>query len=447
MKVQEVKAVIGSNFGDEGKGLLTDYFVRAAKEQGLSPVVIRFNGGPQAGHTVEWADGSRFVFGHLGSGTFRGAPTYLSRFFLSNPMLFLEEFERYTDEYPLKPRPVVYVDPLGLVTTPYDMLLNQLAEEERAGARHGSCGRGINETIRRSEDYAGVYRIVVADLLNPDELAEKLERIQEEYVPARIKELGIKGENSNKYGILVNGGIAQRFLSEIKDFLNLVVVTEPDVLATFTSWVFEGAQGLLLDKDNVKYFPHLTNSNTGVKNVSTLVKEFDVDPSVVEVVYVTRWFITRHGAGPFPQEYKDFRTHYPHIHDRTNEPNEYQGSLRYGLLDLVTWGTEVDSDFVFALEGMRKSVAVTWLDQMHGKDIPATPDQYYGSESPGETEARVYTHPDFVASGSYSTYPPFYLPRVIAGYLDGGVPYHNLYRGESRYAAGIVVDPRPVLEA
>lgn len=77
--------VIGSAFGDEGKGLITD--VLAAKNAGET-LVVRFNGGAQAGHTVTTPEGQRHVFSHIGSGTFTGSATFLSRFFVVNPILF-----------------------------------------------------------------------------------------------------------------------------------------------------------------------------------------------------------------------------------------------------------------------------------------------------------------------------------------------------------------------
>lgn len=75
-------AVIGAGFGDEGKGLMTDYCCQRPKYT----TVVRFNGGAQAGHTVVTPDGRRHVFSHFGSGTLRGAATFLSRFFICNPI-------------------------------------------------------------------------------------------------------------------------------------------------------------------------------------------------------------------------------------------------------------------------------------------------------------------------------------------------------------------------
>ena len=76
--MSNVKVVIGSNFGDEGKGLMTDYFCAEAKKRNESCIVVLSNGGAQRGHTVVTPDGIRHVFHHFGSGTFAEAPTYFS---------------------------------------------------------------------------------------------------------------------------------------------------------------------------------------------------------------------------------------------------------------------------------------------------------------------------------------------------------------------------------
>ncbi|GAF82360.1 unnamed protein product, partial [marine sediment metagenome] len=132
--------VIGATFGDEGKGLITHHL---ASRHGRDSIVVRFNGGAQAGHTVVTKNSKRHVFRHVGSGTFAGAATFLSQFFISNPILFLEELKELKN---LKLKPKVYIDPESPITTPYDMMINQMAEEFRGNQRHGSCGVGFAET-------------------------------------------------------------------------------------------------------------------------------------------------------------------------------------------------------------------------------------------------------------------------------------------------------------
>jgi adenylosuccinate synthase len=97
------RVVIGANFGDEGKGLLTDYL--CAQGAGM---VVRFNGGANAGHTVVTPDGKRHVFSHFGSGSFCDVPTFLSPYFVCNPVLFFHELETL---HKLGVSPTVYAHP------------------------------------------------------------------------------------------------------------------------------------------------------------------------------------------------------------------------------------------------------------------------------------------------------------------------------------------------
>ena len=88
-----IKVVVGANFGDEGKGLMTDCFCHQSSVKGEKCLVVLHNGGAQRGHTVVTPEGGRHVFHHFGSGTFVGADTYLSEDFILNPMVFRQEWE------------------------------------------------------------------------------------------------------------------------------------------------------------------------------------------------------------------------------------------------------------------------------------------------------------------------------------------------------------------
>lgn len=90
--------------------------------------------------------------------------------------------------------------------------------------------------------------------------------------------------------------------------------------------VFEGAQGLCLDSENREFFPHVTRSRTGLHNVRILCREAGIDD--LEAWYVTRTYLTKHGAGPLPGE--DPRLSYE---DETNEESVYQGKMRFAPLD------------------------------------------------------------------------------------------------------------------
>jgi len=144
--------------------------------------------------------------------------------------------------------------------------------------------------------------------------------------------------------------------------LKIINITDINILSSYNSVIFEGAQGLLLDQGH-KFFPHVTRSNTGMKNVSQIIKQLGYKNEEVEIIYVTRAYLTRHGEGPFPTELKE--KPYSKIEDLTNIPNPYQGTLRFGLLDLNELSETINKDIQNA-EGLNYKVklAITCLDQL-----------------------------------------------------------------------------------
>ena len=86
---KNVKVIVGANYGDEGKGLGTDYFCSLNPE---STIGVLTNGSAQRGHTVDTKDGHHHVFHHFSSGTFNNIPTYITDSFLINPMAFVKEY-------------------------------------------------------------------------------------------------------------------------------------------------------------------------------------------------------------------------------------------------------------------------------------------------------------------------------------------------------------------
>ncbi|WP_317097303.1 MULTISPECIES: adenylosuccinate synthetase [Clostridium] len=142
----------------------------------------------------------------------------------------------------------------------------------------------------------------------------------------------------------------------------------------FDTLIFEGEQGLMLHQ-NYKYFPHVTPSNTGIENVIELLyDEFNDEETRqavdIEAIYITRSYLTRHGAGTMPDELKD--KPYEKIEDLTNIPNRYQGTLRFGLLNLDLLKENIEADFNKSLNSkfkIRKSLAITCLDQIDDKAL------------------------------------------------------------------------------
>jgi adenylosuccinate synthase len=148
--------VIGACYGDEGKGRTVDAI---AHRLGAGTVVVRSNGGAQAGHTVVAPSGARHVFHQIGSGAFAGAATHFSRFMVSHPMMLAEEVRAVAA---LGGETVITADPRGFVTTPWDMMVNQAVEMARGGGRHGSCGLGFGETHIRAALLAEAKQQVIA---------------------------------------------------------------------------------------------------------------------------------------------------------------------------------------------------------------------------------------------------------------------------------------------
>jgi adenylosuccinate synthase len=333
------KVVIGANFGDEGKGLITDYFT----SQLGGCYVVRFNGGAQASHTVVTPSGSRHVFSHFGAGSFVGAPTYLSKYFLVNPMVFMRELGELRKLIII---PNVFVDRGCLVTTPYDMFINQSLENSRVGARHGSCGIGIHETMVRSENPE--YLLTAHDL-EAGSWKKILDRIGNVYYPKRMAELGLKMMpfDNHKFMEIFQGCVRAVTFSDIGRLRGRDIV-------------FEGAQGLCLDQ-NHRFFPHVTHSNTGYENARAIIEEIRSTGDSLEVAYVTRTYMTRHGRGPFPNE-----TQFPPyrgVVEDTNVFNKFQEEFRFGHLNIDLLANEIRGDCVkndlFAF-----SLSVTCLDQI-----------------------------------------------------------------------------------
>lgn len=348
--------VIGANYGDEGKGLMTDYFA----SQGGNSMVVRFNGGCQAGHTVTTPNGKRHVFSHFGSGTFAGAATYLSRHFAVNPVLYLKERAKLLA---LAGLPRLYVDERAPVTTFFDMLLNQLVEDFRGATRHGSCGMGFGETIGRHEGNA--FALVAKDLLDAKSLREKLIRIRDVHLPARCTELGLPGYGAHRE-LCTTDVLVDAFIETASEFLADVVLVRSaaSALANVENVVFEGAQGLLLDQTRGA-FPYVTRSNTGICNALEVAREAGL--ATLNVTYVTRAYLTRHGAGPLANELPG--RPFDDVVDMTNQPNPYQGTLRFAYLDHDALALAVRADLADAAgTGIAVSarLAVTCLDQVGG---------------------------------------------------------------------------------
>lgn len=355
--MRSAEVVIGANFGDEGKGLVTDFLASQHKES----LVVRFNGGSQASHTVITPEGKRHVFSHIPSGTYAGAHGYLSRFFIVNPMIFRKEMGT------IKTAPVLYVDNDAMVSTPFDMLINQGLEKARSSCgtgRHGSCGLGINETVTRTLS-GDRFRITVSNLYDDAILMRKVDDIQRNYVPTRLSDLRLGWEHLpvNPKEIDVISG----FFQDVFFFRENTMPTGSYLINLYDHVIFEGAQGLLLDEASA-FYPHVTRSRTGLTNVVEICGETNIKS--LDVTYVSRCYLTRHGSGPLPHEVA--KKPYSGIRDDTNLWNAYQGPLRFAPLNLDLLKVAIQNDLAGAGKMVSNAgMAITCLDQIDSDNFDA----------------------------------------------------------------------------
>ena len=377
-----IKVVIGANFGDEGKGLMTDYFCHQSTLQGEKTLIVLHNGGAQRGHTVVTPDGNRHVFHHFGSGTLVGADTYLSEEFVLNPMIFRQEWGELES---MKAIPKVYVNHTCRVTTPFDMILNQIIEESRDNARHGSCGMGIHETMIRD-----VCNYPIEMWFDSSDEAKRyyLKEIRN-YLSERLLDFGINKIPDNWKEIVNSDLLIENFISELNFMGRNISIRFDRFIEYYDCVAFENGQGLLLDQNNTAYYPHLTPSNTGIKNSLEIIAEMSCKPDI-EVCYVTRTYLTRHGAGRLDGEC-DKQEINPDMQDLTNVPNPHQGTLRYAKLIEKSLEERILKDFEPARKyGAKLSLAITHeneYDYVFSNTFKKNFDYIYYSD--GETRESV----------------------------------------------------------
>lgn len=354
-------AVIGKNFGDEGKGLA----VASLSRVGRKPLIIKHNGGAQAGHTVEDAEAAwRFVHHQIGAGAEYRTPTLFAETFMPDLYQLGKEVADFSQLLGFVP--LLYSEKTARVTTIDDVLLNMGAEAARGDARHGSCGMGIDECVQRNR--AGyVLSVEEVALRSETELQRQLRWMRQAYTKERAKSLGIDRRNPY-FELLENDDVIQNYASEVKANIGLLTLVDANRawLARFDHLLFEGGQGLLLDEDYEAYAPHLTSSKTGMHNSALFLEKRGL--TLDEAIYVTRSYVTRHGAGPLPCE--TARDKLPGVGaDLTNQPNEWQGTLRYARhesMDAFFAPVERDKDSVQMFSSARDtklSILITHLNE------------------------------------------------------------------------------------
>jgi adenylosuccinate synthase len=347
-----VVAVVGMQWGDEGKGSI----VEALTRQLHCKLVCRFNGGGQAGHAVTLPDGRRHIFSQFGSGTLAGAATHLSRFMVVDPLAAMNEESALRQLGIWDAFSRMTIEETALVATPFHIATNRLREMSRGPKRHGSCGMGIGETV--ADSLAGHDDVVRAfDLLHPTELRRKLKSIQErKYADVcALAGSSTAADFTEELGILKIREVVDWLVGDYAKFLNqgVSIVTArwlPEQLANPGHILFEGAQGVLLDQD-YGFYPHCTWSDCTFGSVDRLV--YGACP--VRRLGVLRAFSTRHGAGPFPTERPDFARLGEGDHNQTNE---WQGSFRIGAFDSVL------AEYACSVVGHLDGLCITCVDRV-----------------------------------------------------------------------------------
>jgi len=319
--------ITGLGFGDEGKGVTTHFLSKSLSK----PLVIRYGGGNQVGHTVT-TEQLQHVHHHTGAGTLAGVPTFYSKFCTVDPIGTCNEL---ADLSKFKPRNSY--DPGCMLVTPLDVQANHASEKKN---KHGSVGVGFGKTVERNERH---FRLTVLDIYNEFIFKSKCKQIESYY--------------SQSFDI-------EAFYKECLLFIHQVEVAKLwTIKQHYSNFIFEGHQGVLLD-EQYGIFPHVTRSKTTGYNALQIINEERLSGRI-ETYLITRCYHTRHGNGPF------FEAPITLSNDQweTNVYNQHQGNFKKAPLDLelVQQATHYDS---FDNPNPRKLV-ITCCDQLENSKTVA----------------------------------------------------------------------------
>lgn len=335
--------VIGAQWGDEGKGKMTDYLAEEAD------VVVRFQGGNNAGHTVVVGD-KEYKLRLIPSGILYDDKTnVIGNGVVVDPKALFEEIE-YLEGVGVKitPEKLIISDRAHLIM-PYHKVLDKLKEKARGKNDIGTTGRGIGPCYTDKFERCGIR---VCDLMHENVFKEKLEQ---------------NIEAKNAYITKVLGGEPLNYEEILKEYLELAKKLRPFVADTSVkvydsiledkTVLFEGAQGMLLDIDYGTY-PYVTSSNTTAGGVAS---GSGIGPRMItNAVGIAKAYTTRVGKGPFPTELDNEVGEW--IREKGHEYGVNTGrSRRCGWLDLVILKTSV------RVSGLT-SLAVTKIDTLAGLD-------------------------------------------------------------------------------
>ena len=326
---QSIDIVLGLGYGDEGKGRVVDQLC----SRKIEPIVVRFSGGQQCGHTVINQYG-KHIHASFPSGTLAGHDGYISEHCTVSPTHLVNEWKVLSRLQNGNPK--LFIHPHAMVTTPWDIRKNR---EDVSNIQHGTCGMGVGATVKRHTETP--YKFHVIDLFNDELLLAKLDQF------------------NNQYGNISTSSDLKDFHDSVITFRNIVKLSVYNVLKNYSDIVFEGSQGILLDKDH-GVFPHVTNSNTTSKNALEIINNLQTN-SDVRMHYVTRCYSTRHGNGPFPNE---ATLNLKNTAYEINVCNKWQGAFKTRKLDLKLIRHAIDIDTSYHSVGVTRSLHVTCLDQL-----------------------------------------------------------------------------------
>lgn len=287
-----VSVVLGLTFGDEGKGVTTQWLCMQALKYGRKPLVARFNGGAQAAHTVNYR-GEEHICSTYGSGVLLGVPTFLTKDFYFDPICAYNEYLTISDK-----KPVLMAHPDCRVVTPYDVIAGV---NNKKVIKDGSCGKGLFQTFERYNNAS--FESILSQKDSEHHLRAFLEHVRQYYHADSNIEL------------------EDLFVHSMQE-LPLTVTAAPKTDSK-TEIIYEGAQGLLLDMD-YGFYPHVTPSHTGLDNIP------EEQLQGANVYLVTRTYTTRHGNGYEPRHELLWDLSDKH---EINVNNKYQGAFKTGMLE------------------------------------------------------------------------------------------------------------------
>jgi adenylosuccinate synthase len=334
--------VVGTQWGDEGKGKITDYLALE------SDVVVRYQGGPNAGHTVVVND-EVFQLHLLPSGIlYPEKLSVIGNGVVVDPEVLVKEIQalqaRGRDTSGLR------ISARAHLIMPYHRILDALQEESKGEGKIGTTLKGVGPAYM---DKAARVGIRVADLLEPDVLIERLEsNLRDKNRVLRY----IYGKDELEAqpiieSYLETGEILKPYITDTAVLINKAIFQGKKVL-------FEGAQGTLLDLDHGTY-PYVTSSHpvAGGACIGAGIGPTRID----EVVGVVKAYTSRVGDGPFPTELRD------EIGDWIRETGHEYGVTtgrprRIGWLDLMM------INYASILNGLT-AIALTRLDVLCGLDM------------------------------------------------------------------------------